>query len=386
MQTCYDVIIVGAGSVGVPTALALGKQDLKTLVIDMRPSPGQGENKHAIGGIRATHSDPAKIIAGQRSLEIFSTWQQVHGDDIEWQKGGYAFPVYRNQEADLLKSHLPVQKSFNLNIDFVDAQSMQQILPGINSGGLMGGTFSPDDGSASPLLAINAFYRKACEAGVTFRFNEKVTKLNCSNAKINGVMTNKGNFYSAPVVIDVAGAGSNELTQAVGCDELVISEAHEAGITEPVAPFCPTMVVDLRSVAGSKNYYFYQNKHGQVVFCITPDPPVIGQLYDETSTFLPQICARMVNLMPRLQNIRVRRVWRGLYPMTADGSPLVGWNTQVEGLLHAIGMCGQGYMLGPGLGEILARMILKTNNKDDQIVLESFSLERDLSCRVEAFK
>lgn len=385
MPSTYDVIVVGAGSVGVPTALALGSRGLKTLVMDMRPSHGQGENKHAIGGIRATHSDPAKIIVGKRSLEIFANWQKENGDDIEWQKGGYTFPVYRQEEETLLKSFLPIQKQYHLNIEFVDTKAMQEIIPGISPGDLRGGTFSPDDGSASPLLAINAFYHRARDLGVDFRFKERVTAIDTANGKVTGVTTDKG-AYHAPVVLDVAGAGSRELSQATGCEVPVIPEAHEAGITEPVAPFCPTMVVDLRPAPGSKNYYFYQNRHGQVVFCITPDPPIIGQFYEETSVFLPQVCARIVHLLPRLQNIRVRRVWRGLYPMTADGSPLVGWNRDTKGLLHAAGMCGQGFMLGPGLGEILARTVTDSNTAEDRIVLAQFSLYRDMSCKVEALK
>ena len=93
----YDVIIVGAGSVGVPTAMALAEKGVKTLVVDKHPSAGQGENKHAIGGIRATHTDPAKIRVCLRSLEIFSTWQDTFGQDIEWLKGGYVYPVYRKR-------------------------------------------------------------------------------------------------------------------------------------------------------------------------------------------------------------------------------------------------------------------------------------------------
>jgi sarcosine oxidase subunit beta len=93
-----DVIIVGAGSVGVPTAMALGELGIKTRVIDMHPSPGQGENKHAIGGVRATHSSPGKIMTCRRSLEILATWEKLHGDNIEWLKGGYLFPVYRQND------------------------------------------------------------------------------------------------------------------------------------------------------------------------------------------------------------------------------------------------------------------------------------------------
>ncbi len=381
----YDVIIVGAGSIGVPTAWALGQKKLKTLVVDKRPSPGQGENKHAIGGIRATHSDAAKIIVCLRSLEIFAGWQKKFGDDIEWLKGGYTFPVYRQTEKKLLKSFLPMQKKYGLNIDFVGPKKIREVVQGINPEGLIGGTFSPDDGSASPLLSINAFYRQAKKNGVAFKFKTEVTKIIQTKGAVTGVKT-PADTYSAPVVIDAAGAGSRELSRSIGCSIAVNPESHEAGITEPVQRFCSTMVVDLRPEPGTKNYYFYQNKHGQVIFCITPDPPITGNDYCETAVFLPQVCARMTRILPRLKNLRVRRVWRGLYPMTSDGYPLVGWNRDVKGLLHAAGMCGQGFMLGPGLGEVVARMVTDSCTTPDKMAIDKFSLYRDLSCTMEALK
>ena len=75
----YDVIIIGAGSVGVPTALAMAKDGLKTLVIDSLASVAQADNKHAIGGIRATHSHIGKALLCQRSIEIFSQWEEEYG-------------------------------------------------------------------------------------------------------------------------------------------------------------------------------------------------------------------------------------------------------------------------------------------------------------------
>lgn len=368
----FDVIVVGAGSVGVPLALALGAKKIRTLVLDNNASPGQGENKKAIGGIRATHSDPAKILTCLRSLEIFSTWEETYGDNIEWLKGGYTFPVYREVEEKALKGILPTQKKYGLNIDFFGPEKIQEVIPGIKFEGLLGGTVSADDGSASPLRSVNAFYRRAKELGVTFSFKEPVERIIVEQGKAVGVVT-KNKIYTSPVVVDAAGPRSRELCRTAGVDVSVIPDSHEAAITEPVKPFFTCMVVDLRPGPDSKNYYFYQNRLGQVVFCITPEPLIAGNDKRETSVFLSQVGLRMVQLLPRLKNIRVRRMWRGLYPMTPDGSPLVGWNREVGGLLHATGMCGQGFMIGPGVGEVVARLIEGRSTDEDRTILSGFS-------------
>ncbi|MEN6526981.1 MAG: FAD-dependent oxidoreductase, partial [Candidatus Polarisedimenticolia bacterium] len=159
----YDAIVVGAGSVGMPTAMFLAEKGLKTLVVDQFASPGQGSNKCAIGGIRATHSQPGKIRLCFDSLKIFSTWEKTHGDNIEWSECGYAFVAYRPKEEKLLKDLLVVQKGYGLNIDGLDAKQMLELTPGLSPDGLIGGTFSPEDGSASPLMSNRAFYRRAKE-------------------------------------------------------------------------------------------------------------------------------------------------------------------------------------------------------------------------------
>jgi sarcosine oxidase subunit beta len=370
-KSSFDVIVVGAGSVGVPVAMSLAEMGVKTLVLDKNPSPGQGENKKAIGGIRATHSDPGKILTCLMSLDVFSTWETRHGDNIEWLKGGYTFPAYRENEEKALKGILPIQREYGLNIDFVSPAKIGEVVPGINMEGLRGGTFSPDDGSASPLRAVNAFCRRAKELGAVFRFKEEVEQIVVRDGKVQGVKAKSG-IYSAPVVVDAAGPFSKAVCETAGVHIPVTPDSHEAAITEPVQSFFTTMVVDLRPGPDSKNYYFYQNSLGQIVFCITPEPLIVGSDRRETSAFLTQVGARMVRLLPRLKNLRVRRMWRGLYPMTPDGSPLVGWNTQVQGLLHATGMCGQGFMLGPGVGQVVARRITGKTTEQDKVILQGF--------------
>jgi sarcosine oxidase subunit beta len=368
----FEVIIIGAGSVGAPAALALAQAGVRTLVLDKMPSVGQGSNKTAIGGIRATHSDPAKIRLGLRSIEIFSTWKERYGDEIEWYRGGYSFVAYREQEERILKDLLEIQHTFGLNIHWLDRQALLEIIPDLNPEGLIGGTFSADDGNASPLLAIHAFYRHAQRLGTEFRFGEVVTGIGVEHGRVRSVSTDK-DTYGADVIINAAGPWARHLAQMVGIDVPVNPDSHEAAITEAVARFLDPMIVDIRPMPGSVNYYFYQHYTGQIVFCITPDPSIQGFDTRETSTFLPMVSQRLVGIMPKLKNLRVRRTWRGLYPMTPDGFPIVGRSREVEGFLLAVGMCGQGFMLGPGLGELLCRLVRDELEPEDHEVLQHLS-------------
>jgi sarcosine oxidase, subunit beta len=372
----FDAIVVGSGSVGTPTAYFLAEAGIRTLVIDCSSSPGQGSNKAAIGGLRATHSDPAKIRLGLRSLEIFMNWKERLGDDLEWHKGGYSYVAYRPDEEKTLKDLLVVQKSYGLNIAWLDAKEISEAIPGIKPDGLVGGTLSPDDGNASPLLAVQAFHSHARRLGAEFRFGEKVVGLVVEGGRVRGVRTDKGE-YRADVIINAAGAWAADVAKSAGIDIPVRPDQHEGAVTEPVARFLEPMVVDIRPADGSANYYFYQHATGQVVFCITPSPNIWGFDTRETSEFLPMTARRLVDLIPRLANLRVRRTWRGLYPMTPDALPIIGWTKEVEGYLLAVGMCGQGFMLGPGVGELLVRMVRRTVTKQDEEVLAYVSPYRE---------
>ncbi|MFX1456755.1 MAG: NAD(P)/FAD-dependent oxidoreductase [Promethearchaeota archaeon] len=373
----YDVIIIGAGSIGVPTALATARDGLKTLVIDALPSVAQADNKHAIGGIRATHSNIGKALICIRSIEIFSNWEEIYGDDIWWNQGGYTFLAYSEGDKVLLQDTVKIQKNFGLNIDFIDTEKIKELIPGINEEGLLGGTYSPEDGNASPLLALHAFFRQSKELGAKYLFNEKVIDINLKKGSIIGVKTTKAK-YKANTVINAAGAQAKNIGNMIGLDLPVEPESHEAGITEPVKKFFSPMVVDIspcidEKFGNSNNYYFYQNNEGKIIFCLTPNPNIPGIDRRETSSFLPQITKRMVQLIPRLKNIKVRRTWRGLYPMTLDGNPIIGPIEDTHGYINAVGMCGQGFMLGPGLGEIISRVIIEKLTPGDELILNSLT-------------
>jgi sarcosine oxidase subunit beta len=385
----YDVIIIGAGSIGVPTALSIAQAGLKTLVLDQLPSVAQGDNKHAIGGIRATHSQKSKMWLCQRSIDIFSTWEQKYGDDIWWEQGGYCFLAFSDEDEQFLRKTASEQKELGLNIDYIDTNKIKELIPGITELGLRGGTYSPGDGNASPLKAVHSMFKQSCNEGAQYEFKQTVINIEPKSREIITLKTASSTFHSR-TVINAAGWNAGSISRLMGCNLPIFPESHEAGITEPVKKFFSPMIVDIQPkndlvFGNSKNYYFYQNREGKIIFCLTPNPSIIGVDRRETSSFLPQISKRMVNLLPRLRNVKRRRTWRGLYPMTPDGNPIVGSIEGNDNFINAAGMCGQGFMLGPGLGDLIARMLLNKLSNKDAVILSELSYKREY-CQEENLK
>jgi len=387
-RTRYDAIVIGAGSVGLAIAYYLTLEKLRVLVLDSEASPGQGQNKAAIGGVRATHSDGAKITLCLQSLEFFSTFEEKTGIDLGWVPGGYCFPVYREAEENILKGILPIQKGNGLEIDWVGPERIKELIPGINENNLRGGTFSPGDGQVSPLKYAAALWKESKDRGCEYRFSEPVSGLLKKAGAIRGVKTKKGVYYS-DIVVNAAGSYAKEIGKMAGIDIPVVPDSHEGGISAPMERFFMPLIVDLRPGPEglTKNFYFGQNDRGQVIFCYTPLQLILGTNRENTSEFMPVLARRMIDLIPRLKNMLIRRVWRGLYPMTPDGVIILDHVKEVKGFYLAVGMCGQGFMLGPGVGLNMANFILRGKPVIKQEIWNSISFYRDFYAgRKEALK
>src|SRR5512145_1612806 len=115
-------VVIGAGSIRLPLSWYLAKRGLSVLVLEQEASWGRGQNRAAIGGIRASHSDPAKMRICRESLEIASSFEEEQGIGIEWRRGGYLYAVYDEEHERSLKELLAVQKGVGLDIDWIGSE------------------------------------------------------------------------------------------------------------------------------------------------------------------------------------------------------------------------------------------------------------------------
>jgi sarcosine oxidase subunit beta len=83
--------------------------------------------------------------------------------------------------------------------------------------------------------------------------------------------------------------------------------------------------------------------------------------------------ARLSEVVPALGHMRVGRIWSGVEGYLPDMLPVIGWSRTTPGLVHAFGFSGHGFQLAPGVGAVVADLIV---DGASQTPIESFSIER----------
>jgi sarcosine oxidase subunit beta len=83
--------------------------------------------------------------------------------------------------------------------------------------------------------------------------------------------------------------------------------------------------------------------------------------------------ARLAEVVPGLGCVRTGRAWSGVEGYLPDMLPVIGWSRTMPGLLHAFGFSGHGFQLAPGVGAVVADLIV---DGASQTPIEGFSIER----------
>jgi sarcosine oxidase, subunit beta len=351
MDPKADVLVIGAGVVGLAAAAHLARRGCRVTVLD-REHPGAGSTGRCIGGIRSQFSTPGAIRLMQRSVAQFRTMEGEFGQSVDYVEGGYLFLAHGAERLAAYERLLPVQSGLGLPVRLLTAAEGQAIVPGLAGEELLGGVYSPADGQAYPFAVVNGYVEAIRRAGGKVEFPVTVTGIEVHKKRVTGVLTTGGERRSAGQVLIAAGPWCREVGELAGLRLPVAAEVHEALITDRLPPLLAPMLVDYRA----DGCYFCQRPNGQVVGCFTPVPPRPGTGTAATRQFLVQMAKRMVRLLPALGTAQVIRQWGGCYEMTPDGSPILG-ETKVKGLFVAGGMSGHGFMFAPGAGEFMAELM-----------------------------
>jgi sarcosine oxidase subunit beta len=361
-----EVVIIGAGVMGLSIAYHLAKHGLTDVIVVDRGYLAEGASGRNGGGVRQQWSTEWSIRLMQQSVELCRRFAVELGVNVWFRQGGYLFLARSAKEIARLEKNAALQNKFGVPTRMLDAAAAGDVVPELDLTGVVGAAYNPTDGILFPWPFLWGYARQATALGVAIHTHTAVTGIEAA-APGWTVHTERGSVRARRVV-NATGAWSPQIARMVGVDVPTWPIRHEICSSEPLKPFLKPMVSEL-----SSGLYCSQSMRGEIVGGVTV--PGHGSTYAMGSTleFLATYARRLVRLMPILGDIKILRQWAGPYDQSPDGNPILGEMPGAPDMFLACGFVGHGFMMAPIVGKLYGDW-LATGERHD--IFDRFTLSR----------
>jgi sarcosine oxidase subunit beta len=363
-----DVVIAGGGIMGCALAYQLAKRNVDVVLLERETLGSQSTGKCA-GGVRQQFSTEANVRLQRLSVKILESFEQDTGHPADFRQIGYLFLFTQPQQVEDFRHNMEMWHRVGLTeARWVDPAEAAKMVPVLNIDDVLGCTFCPTDGIASPADVTSGYASAARRHGARLREGVEVTGIDVASGRVQGVRTSGGDIATR-LVVNCAGAWAPSIGRMAGLEIPVLPYRRHIAVTGtfPALPRTTPMTVDFRT-----SLYFHPEGDGVLIgMSDRSEPP--GFVTDVNWEFLEKMFEQAALRAPALASAGVKTAWAGLYESTPDHQAILGPIDEVEGFWCAAGFSGHGFMQGPAAALLLTQLLLDHKSEVD---ISSFAFER----------
>ena len=404
LPEAVDVAVIGAGVIGTATAWFLAQRGARVAVCEKGRVAGEQSSRNW-GWVRQQGRDAAELPIMMESNRIWRGLARDTGEeDLAFSAAGCVYLAEDERRLAKYEEWHALAKQHQLDTRLLSAAEARQTAPGVE-GRWVGGMVTPSDGRAEPFVAVPALARAAHRLGVSIVEHCAVRTIDTASGRVRGVHTERGPVRADRVVL-AGGAWSTYFAGNAGIDlpQLIVRStaarthaAPDRGVPNTDAPgftvrrradggytiatgdlvehyLCPRSfrylakflpllkrsARDLRIKPGPPAGYpgAWGSKSHWSGDDVTPmertrvlDPPPSKEVHRRLLDRLPRRA-------PWLAEAGIAEIWAGMIDVTPDAVPYLCEVPEVDGLFIGTGMSGHGFGIGPGVGRVLADLVL----------------------------
>ena len=394
MTNSADIVIVGAGVIGLCAALQLARRTRgRIIVLEKGLGLGEGSTGASSAVCRAKYSRAETVKLARDGIAAYRHWKDFL--ELNDPVGHYhETGVIWMGDNDLVRRKAEVARlnSLGITAELLDDAGLADRYPAINPcpipPDLISGETHTCVGSGSHLLetqggyfdpmdALQDLLRATREHGVEVRFDAEVSAIATASGAVTGVAA-RGEDIACGAVVNASGPWCNDLNQMAGLTSPWPLRATRIQVVHVDRP--SGVVGDIPACADPKGgIYFRPQNGGQQI--------VVGSILeeDEREVVDPDDFDRSVDdlfaaaklhaLQHRLRGldlVKGVRGYSGLYTMNQlDVHPVVG-RTPIAGYYVANGFSGHGFKLAPAIGSLVAQAVTGMRQDGDCEIGEDF--------------
>jgi glycine/D-amino acid oxidase-like deaminating enzyme len=340
-RSSAEVLVVGAGVVGLSIALALRTRGARVVVLE-RAGVAEGQSGIQPGGIRLQWGTTLNCRLAIESR----AWWTTAGERLDapvtlaFDSCGYLFVAHSEAVLERLAAAVRLQNAAGVPSRVVSPAEAGRLVPGLRTESLAGATYCAEDGYMDePRAAIAAIARH----------------LDVRRATVHGIVpegrtwaldTTTGRF-TAPSVVVAAGADTRALVGPLGVDLPIELEPRHLFLSQPVRE----RLLEPLVIAPELRFAAKQLHDGRV---LASDLGATGDPETEAPVWRRNVRAAISDLLPILEYVGLDVLVSGSYDVTPDRQPILGPLPGHDGLHVAAGFSGHGFMIAPAVGRIVA--------------------------------
>lgn len=345
------VVIVGAGIVGTSLAdelTARGWTDVT--VLDRGPLFATGgSTSHAPGLVFATNTSKTMTELATYTLEKFSGLDHPDGWCFN-HVGGLEVATTEARWADLHRK-AGWAASRGVAHELLTAQECVAKYPLLDPDAIVGGFFTPRDGLAKAMRAVEAQAARAQARGAQFVSHTEVIDVVSENGEVRGVRTANG-VVDADIVVCATGFWGREFGRRVGLTIPLVPMAHQYAISTPVESRSGKNSVVAEAslpILRHQDQDLYYREHGDRIgigyYGHRPMPSDVSALDYDSTISLDEMPSKLMftpddfadawdastTLLPELASGKVDEGFNGIFSFTPDGHSVVGEHRDLKG-------------------------------------------------------
>ncbi len=367
-MAAYDLIIIGAGNLGLWTAHQLAGRGFGRIAVCERTWAGFGATTRSAGVVRQQGGSETAIKLGIWSRERYLDLGAELGLDSGFTETGYYVLAETEAEKVAFLDLVDLRRACGMENEWIDAAEGRRRFPGLDWENLLGATYTANDGYVHPpIVARNITFAAARHPAVDVF--ERCTVEGIEQRGTTYIVRTTRGAFESDRVLDAGGPrGARSIGAMVGV-EVPVAAARHLVVTYPDVPPFPMFF------ALAKGIYVRPEEQGALLGLSNPDEQAdhSGRYQlDFDWDYFEEMRPAWESVFPALAGQRVSRSWAGSIDYTPDHLPII--DQPREGF-YVLAAGGHGMMWGPALGMKMAELIADGAVRDlpaDEIRLGRF--------------
>ena len=365
LPTHAQIVVIGGGIIGCSAAYHLAKEHKADVVLLEQGKLTSGSTWHAAGLVGQLRSSASITQVLKRSVELYKTLEAETGLATGWKMTGCLRLATTPDRWTEFKRLATTARSFGMDMELISPEETKKLWPLLETSDLLGASWLPTDGQASPSDITQSLAKGARLHGARIFEGVRVTGFEMDGRRITSVLTTEGPI-ACDTVVNCGGQWARDIGAMAGINVPLQPVKHQYIVTEKLEGLSP----DAPTIRDpDRRTYFKEEVGGLVMGGYEPNPqpwttgdiprPFEFQLFDDDWEHFEQHLTQAIARVPALETTGVRQMINGPESFTPDGNFIMGAAPECANMYVGAGFNAFGIAAGGGAGWALAEWAIK---------------------------